>query len=80
MSSSKTTEIILSSVKKSIDAINFNFRAQNLVLKIGFYNPYMEESVEKYDPFKREILFFQNILPIMNKMFQSLHSYPVTCK
>ncbi|XP_070506302.1 uncharacterized protein [Chironomus tepperi] len=54
-------------------------KSQNFVLKIGFYNPYMEESVEKYDPFKREIFFFQNILPSMNKMFQSLHSYPVTC-
>lgn len=46
----------------------FNFRSQNIILKIAFYDPYMQESIEKYDPFKRELFFYHDLLPKIKEL------------
>jgi hypothetical protein len=40
----------------------------------------MEENLEKYDPFKREILFHQNILSNVNELMDNLISNEITFK
>lgn len=47
-------------------------RIQNVVLKIACYNPYMEESMEKYDPFRRELFFHQELLPLLTLKIEEL--------
>lgn len=42
------------------------------MLKIACYNPYMEESMEKYDPFRRELFFHQNLLPKVEELLLSV--------
>lgn len=47
-------------------------RSDNVVIKIATYNPYMAESMEKYDPFKRELFFHQALLPKIEELLLSV--------
>ncbi|CRL04590.1 CLUMA_CG017658, isoform A [Clunio marinus] len=46
--------------------------SRNVTLKISFYNPYIEETLEKYDPFKRELFFHQDVLPKLEELLLSV--------
>ena len=48
------------------------FRSKNVALKIGYFNAYMDESMEKYSPFKRELCFHQDIIPKIEGLFLSV--------
>lgn len=48
------------------------YRTSDFTLKIARYNPYMEESLEKYDPFKRELFFHQEVLPKIEELLLSV--------
>lgn len=42
------------------------------MLKIACYNPYMEECLEKYNPFRRELFFHQELLPKVEELLLSV--------
>ncbi|KAG5684036.1 hypothetical protein PVAND_013289 [Polypedilum vanderplanki] len=60
------------------DASNV-LKSMNMIVKVAIYNPYMEEAVEKYDVFKRELLFYQKILPQVRHLFQLIETSDITC-
>lgn len=43
------------------------------MIKVACYNPYMAESMEKYDPFKRELFFHQELLPKIEDLLLSVN-------
>lgn len=43
-----------------------------MALKIASFDPYMEESIDKYNPFKRELLFYEKILPDIEDLLLSV--------
>lgn len=43
-----------------------------MILKVGYYSAYMEESMEKYNPFKRELFFYQDVMPKIEGLLLSV--------
>jgi len=43
-----------------------------VLLKVAHYDPYASESVEKYDTFKRELYFHQDLLPQIRELLLSI--------
>lgn len=49
-------------------------------LKISSSNPFIEEILEQYDPFMRELSFYQDVLPKIEELFLSVKDYTMLTK
>ena len=46
--------------------------SQTFTIKLGFYDPYMTEELERYDPFKRELALHRDIMPKIEELLLSV--------
>lgn len=48
------------------------FRCEHISIKVGYMNPYMDDRVEKYNPFKRELFFHRDLMPKITELLLSV--------
>jgi hypothetical protein len=53
-------------------SLSFVCRCQKVSLKIAYNNPYMDERVDKYSPFKRELFFHRDLMPKIEELLLSV--------
>lgn len=41
----------------------FSHRSKNVLVKIENFNPHMDAGLAKFSPFRRELIFYRDILP-----------------
>lgn len=54
------------------ESIKDCFRSQRVVVKVATTKPFLEKSLEKYDPFKRELFFHQEVMPKIEDLLISI--------
>lgn len=43
-------------------------RSENFLLKVGYYDAYMSDELERFSTFKREMAFYCDIMPNINEL------------